>query len=85
MSSTSKGVELNYTQVYKKAYTVYKSVKHFRPYMLNSRTKVIVPYVAIRNVFIQKELGEKLAHWIIVLQDYELDIKPAKMVKGQGL
>ena len=43
MSSTFKGSELNYTYVDKQAYTIYKSVKHFRPYLLNSKTKVIVP------------------------------------------
>ena len=51
-SSTFKGVELNYTQVENKAYVVYKFVKHFRPYLLNSKTKVIVPYPMIRNVLI---------------------------------
>ena len=41
MSSTFKGAELNYTHVDKQDYVVYKSVKHFRPYLLNSKTKVI--------------------------------------------
>ena len=62
MSSTFKGVELNYYQVDKQAYTVYKSVKHYRTYLLKSRTEVIIPYAEIRNVLVQKELGEKRAH-----------------------
>ena len=57
MSSTFKGAELNYSQVDKQAYRVYKSVKHYRTYLLKSGTKVIVPYAAIRNILIQKELG----------------------------
>ena len=85
MSSTFKGVELNYSHIDKKYYTVYKSIKHFRPYLLKSKMKVIVPYVAIINVLIQKELGEKRAHWMTALQEYDLDIKPGKIVKGQGL
>ena len=64
---------------------VYKSVKHYRPYLLKSRTKVIVLYVAIRNVLVQKELGEKRAHWMTTLEEYDLEIKPAKIVKGQVL
>ena len=47
MSSTFKGVELNYSQIDKQAYAVYKLVKHYRPYLLKSRTKMIVPYVSI--------------------------------------
>ena len=46
MISTFKGDELNYSQIDKHAYAVYKSVKIYRPYLLKSWTKVIVPYVA---------------------------------------
>ena len=67
MSSTFKGVELNYKYIDKKSYSFYKSIKHFRPYLLKSKTRVIIPYVVIRNVLVQKELGEKRAHWMIAL------------------
>ena len=59
MSSTFKGAKLKYTQIDKQGYASYKSVKHFRPYLLKSKTKVIVPYATIRNVLVQKDLGEK--------------------------
>ena len=85
MSSTFKGAELNYAKMDKHAYTIYKYVKNFRPYLLKSRTKVIFPYAAIRNVLIQRELSEKRAHWMIALQEYDLEIKPAKIIEGQGL
>ena len=82
MISTLKGGELNYTQVDRKYYIFYKYVNHFRPYLLNSKTKVIIPYVTIRNVLIQKELGEKRAHQMTTLQEYDLEINLANMVKG---
>ena len=47
MSSTFKGAELNYSQIDKHAYVVYKLVKNYRPDLLKSWTKVIVPFVAI--------------------------------------
>jgi len=59
MSSTFKGTELNYPVVYRQAYVVFKAVKHFWSYLLKSRTKVIVPYPAVRSLLVQKELGEK--------------------------
>ena len=62
MTSTFKGVEINYSQFEKNTYTVYKSVKHYRPCILKSRTKMIVPYAAVQNVLIQRELGEKRGH-----------------------
>ena len=52
MSSMFKGDKLNHSQFDKQAYAVYKSVKHYRPHLLKSRTKVIVPYAAFRNVLI---------------------------------
>jgi hypothetical protein len=85
MSSSFKGTELNYPVVDRQAYTVFKAVKHFRSYLLKSRTKVIVPYPAVRNLLVQKELGEKRANWVTSLQEYDLEITPAQIVRGQGL
>ena len=47
MSTKLQGVELNYPAVDKKAYAVYKAVKHFRPFILKNHTKVIVSHPAI--------------------------------------
>jgi hypothetical protein len=49
MSSGLQGAELDYPEVEKQAYVVFKVVKHFRPYLIKSRTKVIVPYPIMRN------------------------------------
>jgi hypothetical protein len=59
MSSSFKGTKLNYLAVDRQAYIVFKVVNHFQSYLLKSRTKVIVPYLAVRNLLVQKELGEK--------------------------
>ena len=85
MRSMFKGDELNYRQINKHAYTIYKSIKHFRPYLLKSKMKMIVRYAGIRNVLVQKELGEKRTHQMTALQEYDLEIKPSKIVKGQAL
>jgi hypothetical protein len=85
ISSAFKGVELNYPVVDRQAYVVFKAVKHFRSYILNSRMKFIVPYPTVRNLLVQKELGEKRANWVTSLQEYDLEIIPAQIVRGQGL
>ena len=61
MSSNFKGDELNYHEVDKQAFAVFKAVKHFHPYLLKSKTKIIVPYSSVRNLLVQKDLGEKIA------------------------
>jgi hypothetical protein len=62
MSPSFKGEELNYPTIDQQAFVVFKAVKHFRSYPLKSRTKVIVPYLVVRNLLVQKDLGEKRAH-----------------------
>ena len=85
MSSNFKGAELNYHEVDKQAFAIFKAVKHFHPYLLKSKTKIIVPYSSVRNLLVQKDLGEKRAPWMTALQEYDLEIKPSTIVKGQGL
>jgi hypothetical protein len=66
-------------------YTFFKAVKHFKSYLLKSRTKIVVPYLAMRNLLAQKELGEKRENSMTSLQEYDLEIVPTQIVKGQGL
>eukprot|EP00253_Pinus_taeda_P018096 PITA_18096 len=61
-SSNLQGAELNYSDVEKHAYVIFKAIKYFRPFLLKAHTKVIVPFLA----------------------EYDLEIKPASIVRGQG-
>eukprot|EP00253_Pinus_taeda_P010141 PITA_10141 len=83
-SSNLQGAELNYPDVEKQAYAVFKEIKYFRPFLLKTRTKIIVLFPAVRNLLVQKDVGEKRANWITALQEYDLEIKPANIVRGQG-
>jgi hypothetical protein len=85
MISSLQGEELDYPKVEKQDYVIFKVVNHFIPYLIKSKTKVIVPYPTVRNLLVQKDLGEKRDNWITTLQEYDLEIKPAKIFKGQGL
>eukprot|EP00253_Pinus_taeda_P029811 PITA_29811 len=82
--SNLQGAELNYSDVEKQGYAVFKAIKYFRPFLLKTHTKVIVSFPAVRNILIQKDVGEKRANWITALQEYDLEIKPANIVRGQG-
>ena len=82
-SSNLQGAKLNYSDVEIQAFAVFKSIKHFRHFLLKTHTKIIVPFSAVRQLLIQKEVGEK-ANWVTTLQEYDIDIKPAKIVRGQG-
>jgi hypothetical protein len=47
--------------------------------------KIIVPYPAVRNLLVKKELGEKRENWVTSLQEYDIEITLAQIVRGQGL
>jgi hypothetical protein len=42
--------------------------------MLKSRTKIVVAYPTVRNLLVQKKLGEKRENWMKSLQENNLEI-----------
>ncbi|HEX4851449.1 MAG TPA: hypothetical protein VFV08_11615 [Puia sp.] len=60
-------------------------MKKFRHYILRSQIKAIVPDAAVKMLLMQNEPGEKRAKWITTLQEFDMEIIPAKLVRGQVL
>ena len=54
-------------------------------YFLQSHITVFVPIAAVKDVLIQGDSEGKRGKWISKIQEYELDIHPTKLIKGQGL
>ena len=75
MNSNLQGAELNYPEVEKQGFAIFKVVKHFCTYLLKARTKVIVPHPIVKALFVQKEMGEWRGNWITTLQEFDLEIK----------
>ena len=76
---------LKYNIMEKQAYSCVKVLKEFRVYILHSHSTVFVPSVAIKDILTQVELDGKRAKWIDTLLEYDIEIRPTKLVKGQGL
>jgi len=62
-----------------------KAIKDFRIYVLHSHIVAYVPSVVIKDILTQGNLDGKRGKWIAKLLEYDIDIKPTKLVKGQGL
>jgi len=62
-----------------------KALKSFHDYVLHSKIITYVPNRAIKDVLIQPDSEGKRGKWIIKIQEYDLEIKPTKLVQGQGL
>lgn len=82
MSLGLQNDELEYLEWDKKDFAVLKIVNILICYLLIPKTKVFVPYPTLRNLLVQKELGETRSHFMTSLQDYNLEIKPAKIMRG---
>ena len=69
----------------KQAYACVKALKEFKVYILHSHSIVFVPSTAIKDILTQAETDGRRAKWIAILLKYDIEIKPTKLVKGQGL
>ena len=69
----------------KQAYASVKVLKEFRVYILHSHSTVFVPSAAIKDILTQAEPDGRRDKWIATLLEYDIEIKPTKLVKGKGL
>jgi hypothetical protein len=85
MSRAFPNSELKYPMFEKQVYALVKSLKHFRVFIGYSKVIGYVPNSAVKDVLSQVEgLGSR-GRWIAKIQEYDLEIKPTKLIKGQGL
>ena len=77
--------ELKYDIMEKQAYALVKALKDFRVYVLHSHVIAHVPTAAVKAILTQLDPEDRRERWIATLLEYDIEIKPTKMVKGQGL
>ena len=54
-------------------------------YILHSHILAYVPNAAIKDVLVQTDPEGRRGKWIAALLEYDVEIRPTKLVKGQGL
>ena len=69
----------------KQAYALVKSLKDFRIYTLHSHIIAYVPCIVVKSILTQPHPEGKRAKWVAVILEYDTEINPTKLVKGQGL
>jgi hypothetical protein len=84
-SRALRDVEIRYDIMEKQAYALVKSLKAFRVYVLHSKVIVYVPSASMKDILIQLDIDGKRSKWIAKILEFDLEIKPTKLVKGQGL
>jgi hypothetical protein len=62
-----------------------KALKEFRTYILHSHVIACVPNSSVKDILTQPDPEGRRGKWIAAMLEYDLEIKPTKLIKGQGL
>ena len=73
---------LKYNIMEKQAFALVKALKDFRVYILHSHIISFVPNLVVKDILTQDPDGKR-DKWIALILDYDLEIKPTKLIKGQ--
>jgi hypothetical protein len=84
-SRALRDANIRYDIMEKKAYALVKSLKDFRVYVMHSKIVAYFPSASVKEMLIQPNIDEKRNKWIAKILEFDLEIKPTKLVKGQGL
>jgi hypothetical protein len=84
-NKTLRDSPLKYDIMEKKEYALVKALKEFIIFILHCHIVAYVPNNSVRDILTKPDPEGKRGKWIYVLLEYDLDIKPTKLIKGQGL
>jgi len=84
-SRTLRDSPLRYDIMEKQEYALVKALKEFRTYILHSHVIAYVPRNSVKDIFTQPGPKGRRGKWIAVMLEYDLEIKPTKLIKGQGI
>jgi hypothetical protein len=80
-----RDVALNYNIMEKKAFSLVKSIKYLKLYILHSHVIAYVPNSVVKDILTQDSPDAKWGKWIVFILEYDIEIKPTKLIKVQGL
>ena len=84
-SKALRDASLKYNIMEKQAFALFKAIKYFRVYILHLHIISYVPNAVVKDILTQNGPDGKRGKWIAVILEYDLEIKPTKLIKGQGL
>ena len=84
-SRTLRDVEIRYEIMENQAYALVKALKDFKVYVLHSKVIAYVPSASVKDILIQPNIDGRRSKWIAKILEFDMEIKPTKLVKGKGL
>lgn len=84
-SRSLRDATLKHNIMEKQALALVKAIMDFRVYILYSHIISYVPNSLVNDILKQNGLEGKRGKWITTILEYDIEIKPKKLIKGQGL
>jgi hypothetical protein len=79
-SKTLTGPQLNYRTTEKKLLAVVFAIDKFRCYLVGDKVIVYTDHAALKYLLTKKDAKLRLIRWILLLQEFNLEIKDKKRV-----
>ena len=72
--------QLNYATTKKKLLAVVFTIDKFRSYLVGAKVIVYTDHIALKYLLTKKDVKPRLIRWILLLQEFDLEIKDKKGV-----
>ena len=81
-SQTLAEAQMNYMIMEKEILAVVYALEKFGPYILGSKIVIYTDHAALKYLFSKKEAKPRLIRWVLLLQEFDLEIKDKKGSKN---